>query len=123
MHLQQFIPSYINSRHKLFVSFYNDESGVLLEFIILLFLNTSKLIQIYKFKGSKLILIPDITDDPEETCKYCNQSLNGTTKDEHNKLYHQEKCHVCSSCKKEYKDLKTLKRHIRVHKYATIPKR
>lgn len=61
---------------------------------------------------STLCLEPTI-----EVCKLCGQTLNDISQNEHDQQFHNDERHKCSVCKKEYKDAKSLKKHIRVHKY------
>ncbi|RZB40637.1 m7GpppX diphosphatase [Asbolus verrucosus] len=51
-------------------------------------------------------------------CKLCGQILNNNNeeKDHMETCHPSEDQHICGKCKKEYSDIKLLKRHLRVHK-------
>ncbi|GLV42622.1 uncharacterized protein CBL_03361 [Carabus blaptoides fortunei] len=49
-------------------------------------------------------------------CNLCNQTINDTNQANHEENYHQPGKHTCLACRKEFVELKLLKRHLRVHK-------
>lgn len=50
------------------------------------------------------------------SCNLCGQAFTEDNEDIHMKLCHDGDFHTCSICKKKYKDLKVLKRHLRIHR-------
>lgn len=48
-------------------------------------------------------------------CNLCGQSLNNISQTSHEENYHQDGRHICLTCKKEFVDIKLLKRHVRIH--------
>lgn len=50
------------------------------------------------------------------TCSLCGQAFTEGNEETHIELCHNGDFHSCITCKKKYKDLKALKRHLRIHK-------
>lgn len=51
----------------------------------------------------------------DQQCQLCGETLSD--EDLHMRSYHQSDTHTCCVCKKQYSELKLLKRHLRVHRY------
>lgn len=51
-----------------------------------------------------------------QTCVLCKQIVKDVPMETHMNLCHQDTTHVCCVCNKQFKHLKLLKKHTRVHR-------
>lgn len=71
---------------------------------------------VYSFINNMLLGTSVKSEDIEKECSLCNQTLSDTNQAIHEENYHQPGKHTCLACRKEFVELKLLKRHLRVHK-------
>lgn len=54
--------------------------------------------------------------DSVQICELCQQVLNDIKQIQHMEDCHKDGKHKCITCKKEFSEIKILKRHLKVHK-------
>ncbi|XP_044270017.1 zinc finger protein 271-like [Tribolium madens] len=63
------------------------------------------------------VTVKNLNELEDIECKLCSQTLRKNEEKNHMESYHiGDNYHICNKCKKEFTDIKLLKRHMRTHK-------